>query len=124
MNSTIVEIVQDGSYRAAQPTQVPIVEGNSIQFSNPGSGGTELVLTPESIGILSPRPDSSVVEIASGVSIVFTFLKPSSDSYCCQVLSAGDTARPITCAQSEDGAVLTILSSEERGGDARTGRGL
>jgi hypothetical protein len=120
MSNKIVEIVQQGSYRAGQPAQVEIVEGATIEFKN-GSGGTELVFTEQTRNILSPTPDA-VVQIASGGSVSFTFKPASQGSYCCQVLAEGEQPRPINCTSS--GTVLSILSSEDRGGDSRTGRGL
>ena len=123
MSTKIVDIVQDGSYRAAQPTQVLVAEGNSVEFRNGPGGGTELVLTPESISILSPTPDT-IVHIDAGGSVSFQFKKPSVSNYCAQVLAAGTEPYPIQCGPSGDGAVLTILSSDLRGTDSRTGRGL
>jgi hypothetical protein len=124
MSKKIVEIVQDGAYRATQPARVQIEEGNSIEFRNGQAGGTELVLTPETRSILSPTPASTVVQIAAGASVSFDFKKPSSTSYCCQVLAEGTDPNPINCTSSDEGAVLSILSSEERSTSSRTGRGL
>jgi hypothetical protein len=124
VSNKVVEIVQDGSYRAAQPPQVLIVGGNSIEFTAQPGGGTLLVLTPETRSILSPTPASTVVEIAGGASVSFEFLSPSGVDYRCQVLPEGAEPQPIKSSSSQDVAVLTILSSEERGGDSRTGRGL
>ncbi len=123
MSKTVVEIVQDGSYRAAQPQQVLIAEGNTIQFSNQQGGGTLLVLTPETSGVLSPTP-SSPLEIAGGSSVSFEFLKPSGGAYYAQVLPEGEEPYPIDGAASGDGPILTILSSTDRGTNSRTGRGL
>jgi hypothetical protein len=121
MSNTIVEIVQQGSYRAGQPAQVEIVEGATIEFKNGDGGGTELVFTEQTRSVLSPTPDA-VVHIAAGASVSFTFKRASQDSYCCQVLAEGEQPRPIHC--TSNGTVLSILSSEDRGGDSRTGRGL
>jgi hypothetical protein len=123
VSKTVVEIVQDGSYRAAQPQQVLIAEGNTIQFSNPQSGGTLLVLTPESSGVLSPTPNSPL-EIAGGSSVSFEFLKPTGNRFYAQVLPEGEEPLPIDGAASEEGPILTILSSTDRGTNSRTGRGL
>jgi hypothetical protein len=123
MSNKVVEIVQDGSYRAGQPAQVQIVEGATIEFSNGADGGTELVLTPETQSILSPSP-GSVVRIAARGTVSFTFKHASQNSYCCQVLAEAEEPRPINCTSSGAGAVLSILSSDDRGGDSRTGRGL
>jgi hypothetical protein len=124
MSKKVVEIIQDGSYRAGQPSQVQVAEGNSIEFKNGQVGATELVLTPETRSILSPTPASTVVRIAAGASVSFDFKNPSSSNYCCQVLAEGTEPRPITCNSSGEGAVLSVLSSEERSTDTRTGRGL
>jgi hypothetical protein len=123
MSKTVVEIVQDGSYRAAQPQQVLIAEGNSIEFSNPQSGGTLLVLSPETTAVLSPTPDSPA-EIAGGASVTFQFLTPTGTSYYAQVLPEGEELFPINGTPSQDGPILTILSSTERDTNSRTGRGL
>lgn len=123
MSKTVIEIVQDGSYRAAQPQQVLIAEGNVIEFSNPQTGGTLLVLTTATAKILSPSPGSSV-EIAGGSSIAFEFLKPSGSGYYAQVLPDGEEPTPIDGAASQESPVLTILSSTDRGTDSRTGRGI
>lgn len=124
MSKKIVEIVQHGSYRAAQPPQVSIVEGNTIEFSAQPGQATLLVLTPETQSILSPAPASTVVEIAGGASISFQFLSPTGVDYRCQVLPEGTEPQPIESSSSQDTPILTILSSDERGGNSRTGRGL
>jgi hypothetical protein len=124
MSTKVVEIVQDGSYRAGQPAQVQIVEGDTIEFLNGQGGGTLLVLTPETIGILSPTPDAEAVQIAAGASVSFEFKKPSQSGYCCGVLAEGTEPGPIDCASSGDVAVLSIISSDERSTASRTGRGL
>jgi hypothetical protein len=124
MSKKVVEIVQDGPYRAGQPAQVEIADGNSVEFKNGTDGATELVLTEETRDILSPKPSSTVVQIAAGASVSFDFKKPSQNSYCCQVLADGTEPRPITCGSSGDGAVLSILSSEDRDYASHTGRGL
>jgi hypothetical protein len=123
VSKTVVEIVQDGTYRAAQPQQVLIAEGNTIQFSNQQSGGTLLVLTPETSRVLSPTPNSPV-EIAGGASVSFEFLKPTGSRFYAQVLPEGEDPVPIDGPASEEGPILTILSSIDRGTDSRTGRGL
>ena len=119
MSKTIVEIVQDGSYRAAQPPQVFVAEGNEIDFVNAGSAGTLLVLTPETESILSPKP-SSPVTIAGGATVSYTFLPPAGSGYQAQVLPAGATPGPVAGADA-DGAVLTILPAGNRGPSVRTG---
>ena len=123
MSKTVIEIVQDGSYRAAQPHQVLIADGNTIEFTNPQSGGTLLVLTPETTTVLSPTPNSPV-EIAGGASISFQFLKPTGNNYFAQVLPEGEEAFPIDGVPSQDGPILTILSSDDRDTNSHTGRGL
>ena len=122
MSTKVVEIVQDGHFRVAQPPQVLIVEGNSVQFSNQGASGTVLVFTRETRDVLSPTPESLVVNIAGGSSVSFEFLKPSTGPYCCQVLAEGTEPITFSCPDSQDGPILTILSSGHRGGDDKTGR--
>jgi len=124
MSKKVVEIVQDGSYRAAQPPQVLVVEGNTIEFSAQPGKVTLLVLTPETQSILSPTPASTVVEIAGGAAVSFQFLSPASVDYRCQVLPEGTEPQPIESSSSQDAPILTILSSDERGTNVRTGRGL
>jgi hypothetical protein len=124
MGKRVVEIVQDGSYRAGQPAQVQIVEGNSIELKNGPDGATELVLTDETRSILSPTPVSTVINIAAGASVSFEFKKPSSTAYCCQVLAGGEEPRPINCGSSDEGSTLSIFSSDDRSTASQTGRGL
>ncbi len=114
MSETVVEIVQDGSYRAAQPPQVLVAEGKVIKFVNSGSAGTLLVLTPETASVLSPTP-ASPVTIAGGASVSYTCLQPNGSGYLAQVLSEDATPGPVH-GQAADGPILTILSSIDRGG--------
>jgi hypothetical protein len=118
MSKTVIEIVQDGTYRAAQPPQVGVAEGNQIEFVNAGSIGTLLVLTAETESILSPKPNSSVT-LAGGATVTYTFLAPTGSSYLAQVLPEGAAPGPVDGAGA-DGPVLTILPSGNRG-DLRTG---
>ena len=124
MTKLVVEIVQDGAYRAGQPAQVHIVEGNSIEFKNGPDGPTSLVLTDETRGILLPTPSSTVVEIGASASVTFEFKKSSLNTYCCQVLAGGEETRPIICSSAGEGSILSILSSEDRSTASQTGRGL
>jgi hypothetical protein len=119
MSKTVVEIVQDGDYRGAQPPQVGIAEGNEIEFVNAGSGGTLLALTAETESILSPKP-SSPVTLAGGAMVTYTFLAPTGGGYLAQVLPEGATPEPIDGAGAE-GPVLTILASTNRDPGNRTG---
>ncbi len=57
MNKFVVQIVQSGDYRGAQPPQVGVAEGNEIEFVNAGSAGTLLVLTPATESILAAETD-------------------------------------------------------------------
>lgn len=123
MSKNVVEIVQDGSFRAAQPNQVLIVAGNTIEFSAEPGGGTILVLTPETADILSPTP-ATVVEIAGGASVSFQFLQPQGLDYRAQVLPEGSQPLPIEGSSSQDAPILTILSSDDRDVNVHTGRGL
>lgn len=124
MSRKVVEIVQDGSYRAGQPAQVQVADGNSIEFKNGAGGGTDLVLTPDTRSILSPTPESTVVRIAAGASISFDFKSPSAIVYCCQLLAEGTEPLLINCDSSIGEAELRILNSEERSLGSHTGRGL
>jgi hypothetical protein len=118
MSKAVVEIVQDEEYRAAQPPEVGVAEGNEIEFVNVGSGGTLLVLTAETESILSPKP-SSPVTLAGGATVTYTFLTPTGSGYLAQVLPEGVTPGPIH-GEGADGPVLTVLPSTNRG-DVRTG---
>jgi len=124
VSKKVVEIVQDGSFRAAQPPQVPISEGDTVEFSAQPGSGTVLTLTPETQSILSPTPASPVVEIPGGASVSFQFQHPTGADYRCQVLPEGAEPQPIESSSSPDSPVLTILSSEERSANSHTGRGL
>ena len=119
MSKTVVEIVQDGSYRAAQPPQVFVAEGNEVDFVNAGSVDTLLVFTPETESIFSPKPTSPVT-IAGGATVTYTLLAPMGTGYLAQVLPQGTTPWPIAGAGA-DGPVLTILPSGNRGPSIRTG---
>jgi hypothetical protein len=112
MSTTVVEIIADGKYRAAQPSQVLIVAGDTIEFSAPE--GTLLSLTAETAAILSPKPAGLEVEIAAGSSVSYVFTAPADSAYCCQVLPAGSGVYPIHCPEPGDDPVLVILSSENR----------
>jgi hypothetical protein len=118
MSTKVVQIVQSGTERMAEPPQVFIAAGEQIEFVNAGSGGTLLVLTPETEEILSPTPSSPVL-IAGGASVTYTFLTPNGGGYLAQVLSEGATPEPIE-GTGADGTVLTILPSGNRG-DVHTG---
>lgn len=124
MSKTVVQIIEDGTYRAAMPFQVLIVQGDTIEFSAPDGGGTVLSLTPEIAGILSPAPGSLLVEIAGGSACSFEFLKPAALSYCCQLLAEGAEPKDFNCPPPTDDVILTILSSKDRGPDNKTGRGI
>ena len=124
MSKKIVEIVQDGSYRAGQPAQLSIHDGDTVEFKNGDSGGTTLVLTGETRRVLSPIPASTTIEIAAGSSASFEVKGVSQATYCCQVLSEGTAPMPINCESAGAGAILSVLSSETRSTDNRTGRGL
>jgi hypothetical protein len=119
MSKAVVEIVQDGDYRAAQPPQVGVAEGNEIHFVNVGSAGTLLLLTPETESILSPKPTSPVT-IAGGATVTYTFLTPTGTGYLAQVLPEGAAPGSINGAGA-DGMVLTILPSTNRDPGVRTG---
>lgn len=121
MSKTVVQIVQDGEYRGAQPPQVGVVAGNQIEFVNAGISGTLLVLTTETEGILSPTP-SSPVTLAGGATVTYTFLTPTGSDYLAQVLPADQPARPID-GEGADGPVLTILPSTNRDPVLPTGHG-
>ena len=114
MSTTVVEIIADGKYRAAQPSQVLVVAGDTIEFSAPEGGATLLSLTAESASVLSPRPASLQIEIAAGSSVSYEFTGPSDAPYCCQLLPAGSGVYPIHCPEPQDDPVLVILSSENR----------
>ena len=120
MSVKIVQIAQAGDFRQAQPPQVFIAQGEQVEFVNSGSGGTLLVLTPETAAILSPPPTSPVA-IASGSSVTFTFLAPTGSGYLAQVLPEGATPGPVQ-GQGAAGTVLTILPSTNRDPGTRTGR--
>lgn len=119
MNKTVVQIVQSGDYRAAQPPQVGVFAGNEIEFVNAGSAGTLLVLTPETISILSPTPNSPVT-LAGGATVTYTFLQPTGGGYLAQVLAEGTPPRPIN-GPGAAGAILTIEPSIDRDPGVRTG---
>jgi hypothetical protein len=122
VSKRVVEIIQDGLYRAGQPAQVFIHDGDTVEFKN-GDSGTTLVLTEQARSILSPTPGATV-EIAVGASATFEVRGVSQSTYCCQVLAAGSSPEPINCESAGAGAILSILSSETRSADQRTGRGL
>lgn len=124
MNKKVVEIVQDGSYRAGQPSGVLLHEGDTIEFNNGDEGGTTLVLTDETRKILSPTPASTAVEIAAGASVSFQVKAVSQKQYCCQVLPEGTPPETIYCEMGGAAAALIVLSSHTRSADQRTGRGL
>lgn len=124
MSKTVVAIVGDGAYRAAEPFQVLIVNGDTIEFSSQVNAETILSLSPETAGILSPKPSSLQVEIAAGTSVSFTFLQPASIPYCCQLVAEAVQPAPFNCPPPGDDPILTILSSEGRGPGSKTGRGL
>jgi len=124
MSKTTVKILQDGENRSAQPYEVSIVEGSTIEFSAPAGGDTLLSLTSETAVLLDPKPATLQVKIAGGSSVSYRFRKPANHSYCCQVLAAGSEAGPIQCPDAQGDAVLTILSSVSRGMGSKTGRGL
>jgi hypothetical protein len=123
MSKNVVKIVQDGSYRAAQPSQVLVVEGDTIEFSAEPGDGTILVLTSETADILSPTP-ATVVEVSGGASVSFQILRPTGVDYRAQVLPEGSEPRPIEGFSSQDAPILTILSSDNRDVNVHTGRGL
>lgn len=112
MSTKVVRILQSGTERVAEPPQVFVAEGEQVEFTNAGSGGTLLVLTPQTVAILSPTP-ASPVTIAGGASVTYTFLKPTGGSYMAQVLPEGAQPRPID-KPGTPGTVLTILSSMDR----------
>lgn len=124
MSKTTVKILQDGENRSAEPYEVSILEGSTIEFSAPVGGDTVLSLTSETAVLLDPKPDTLQVKIAGGASVSYRFRKAASHSYCCQVLAAGSDAGPIQCSDAQGDAVLTILSSSSRGVNSKTGRGL
>lgn len=112
MSTTTVEIIANGSFRAAQPMQVLIVAGSAITFTAPADGSAVLSLTASTASLLSPSPSSQTVEIAAGTSVTFTFGDPGSQSYCCQVVADMASAHAIQCPDTSENAVLTILSSD------------
>ena len=114
-----VQIAQSGNLRQAQPPQVFVAAGEQVEFVNAGSGGTLLVLTPETAAILTPAPKSPVT-IAGGSSVTYTFLAPAGSGYLAQVLPEGATPEPVH-GQGAAGTVLTILPSSSRDPDVRTG---
>jgi len=120
MSTKAVQIAQAGDFRQAQPPQVFIAQGELIEFVNGGSGGTLLVLTPETAAILSPAPNSPVA-IAPGGTLTYTFLAPTGSGYLAQVLPEGATPGPVQ-GQGAAGPVLTILPSTNRDPGNRTGR--
>jgi plastocyanin len=124
VSTKVIEIVQDGSYRAGQPAQLFIHDGDTVEFKNGDGGGTTLVLTEQTRGILSPSPASTTIVIAAGSSVSFQIEKASQLTYCCQVLAEGEVVEPISCESAGAGAILSVLSSESRSADAHTGRGL
>jgi hypothetical protein len=119
MSTKVVQIAQAGDFRQAQPPQVFVAEGEQIEFVNGESGGTLLVLTPETAAILSPTP-SSPVTIAAGASVTYTFLTPTGSGYLAQVLPEGVTPAPIE-GEGTAGTVLTILPSTNRDPTVGTG---
>jgi hypothetical protein len=119
MSTKQVEIAQAENFRQAQPPQVFVAVGEQIEFVNAGSGGTLLVLTPETAAILSPAP-SSPVTIAGRGTVTYTFLAPKGSGYLAQVLPAGATPEPVK-GQGAEGPVLTILPSTNRDPGNRTG---
>jgi hypothetical protein len=124
MSKTMVKILLDGENRSAQPYEVSIVEGSTIEFAAPAGGDTLLSLTPETATLLEPKPATLQVNIAGGSSVSYRFRKPANHAYCCQVLAAGSDAGPIQCPDTQGDAVLTILSSGSRSVGSKTGRGL
>ena len=119
MSTKQVEIAQSGNFRQAQPPQVFVIEGEQIEFMNAGSGGTLLILTPETAAILAPTP-SSPVTIAAGAKVTYTFLTPKGSGYLAQVLPESATPGPVQ-GQGAAGTVLTILPSTNRDPGNRTG---
>ena len=119
MGIKVVHIEQAGDFRQAQPPQVYVAAGEQIEFVNVGSGGTLLVLTPETASILSPTP-SSPVRIAGGTTVTYTFLAPTTTGYLAQVLPDNATPGPVH-GQGAEGPVLTILPSTSRDPGSRTG---
>ena len=120
MSTKIVQIAQAGDFRQAQPPQVFLAEGEQIELVNAGSGGTLLVLTPETAAILSPTPISPVT-MAGGATVTYTILTPTGSGYLAQVLTEGATPGPVQ-GRGAPGPVLTILPSSNRDPGARTGR--
>jgi len=124
MSKTTVKILQDGENRSAEPYEVSIVDGSTIEFSAPVGGDTLLSLSPETAVLLDPKPDTLQVKIAGGASVSYQFRKAANHSYCCQVLAAGSDVGPIQCPDAQGDALLTILSSGSRNLSSKTGRGL
>jgi hypothetical protein len=124
MSKTTVKILQDGENRSAEPYEVSIAEGSTIEFSAPAGADTLLSLTAETAVLLDPKPDTLQVKIAGGASVSYQFRKAANHAYCCQVLAAGSDAGPIQCPDAQGDAVLTILSSGSRNLTNKTGRGL
>ena len=58
MSTKQVEIAQAENFRQAQPPQVFVAVGEQIEFVNAGSGGTLLVLTPETAAITALATDA------------------------------------------------------------------
>ena len=109
MSTTKVTIVSSHLGVKAEPSEVSIVEGDTIVFL--AETGAAIAFTDATAALLSPSPDS-VVAIDAGASLSFEFNSPDGGPYCCQVLTEGSGPRPIQCADSSDGEpVLTILAS-------------
>ena len=109
MSTTTVTIVSNRFEVKAEPSEVSIVEGDTIVFF--AQVAASVAFTDATVGLLSPSPDS-VVAIDAGASLSFEFNSPDGGPYCCQVLTEGSGPRAIPCADSPDGdPVLTILAS-------------
>jgi len=111
MSTTTVTIVSNQFGVKAEPSEVSIVEGDTIVFS--AETGASVAFTDVTAALLSPSPDS-VVAIDAGASLSFEFNAPNGGPYCCQVLTAGSGPRLIHCGDSPDGdPVLNIQASHD-----------
>jgi len=111
MATTQVRISSAPGCRYPDPTEVRIVEGETVEFTTNADAATTLSLSPEAAALLLPAPAALQIPIPAGGSVSYQFAAAADGTYRVQVVPAGSPC-PATMRgdASAGGAVLLVLN--------------
>lgn len=107
MANTNVTISSSDGLLVANPTSIPVVQGDTVAFSAAGGAAATLFFSPDALSVLSPAP-SGPVKVHPGGSASFTFTSSNPGAYSVFIGSGASSAPPGFPPQGSNQLVVKI----------------